>query len=97
LRPTRTNAASTNSGDRPERTKKAAFIPANNSIDLLEQPGHVLAEGFRRAQALLILLNFAFGPADADVPVAGARDDHLADQEEMVDRVETDTPVASSE
>jgi hypothetical protein len=46
-----------------------------------------LAEGFHRAQGLFVLLDLAFGPAGADVPIAGAGDDHLADQEEVVARI----------
>jgi len=45
----------------------------SSRIDLFEQPGHILAEGFHRAQALFVLLDFPFGPADADVPVKMSR------------------------
>ncbi len=59
-----------------------------SGVELLEQPGHVLAEGLHGAEGFFVLLDLAFVAAEADVPVTGAGDDHLADQEELVDRVE---------
>lgn len=37
-----------------------------SGVNLLEQPGHVLAEDVHRLQAFFVLLDFAFVPADAD-------------------------------
>jgi hypothetical protein len=34
-------------------------------VYLLEQPSHVLAEGLHGSQALFVVLDLAFGPADA--------------------------------
>ena len=56
-------------------------------MEFLQQPGEVLAEGLHGLEALFVVLDFAFVAADADVPVAGAGDDHLADQEEVVGQV----------
>jgi hypothetical protein len=39
-------------------------------------------------EGLFVLLDFAFGAAHADVPMTGAGDDHLADQEEVAGEVE---------
>ena len=36
----------------------------SSGVDLLEQPCHVLAEGLHGSQALFVVLDFAFGPAD---------------------------------
>jgi len=55
----------------------------SSGVDLFEQPGHVLAEGLHGSEALLVSLDFALGPADADVPVAGAWDDHLSSVAEL--------------
>lgn len=64
---------------------QACSCESPSGVDSLEQPSHVLAEGFHRAQGFFVLLYFAFGAADADVPVTRARNDHLADQEEVVE------------
>ncbi len=69
----------------PMALAQASRWELSSRVDLLEQPGHVSAKGFHRVQALFVLLDLALGPADADVPVARAWDDHLADQEEVVD------------
>jgi hypothetical protein len=57
-------------------------------VEFFEQPGHVLAEGLHGAEGFFVLLDFAFVAADADVLVTRAGDDHLADEEEVVERVE---------
>jgi hypothetical protein len=55
---------------------------------LLQKPSHVLTQNPHCPDTLLIFLDFALFPAKSHVPVAGAGDDHLADQEEVVDGVE---------
>ena len=40
-------------------------MPLNNSIDLLEQPCHVLADGLHGARHLLVLLDLVLGRVDA--------------------------------
>ena len=55
----------------------------------VHQPRHVLAEGGHRPQAFLFGLHRAGLAPDADVPVRRAGNDHLLDEEEMVDRIES--------
>jgi hypothetical protein len=40
-------------------------MPPRNSMDVLEQPAHDLAEGFHRVQGFFVLLDLAFGRAGA--------------------------------
>ena len=56
--------------------------------NLLKQPGHIAAQGLHRPDALGIVLDIALFQPDAHVPIAGAGNDHLADEKEVVDRVE---------
>jgi len=57
-------------------------------MQLLKEPCHVLAKGGHRGHTLSIVLYFADGSADADVPVTRTGNDHLTNEEEVIDRVE---------
>lgn len=57
-------------------------------MQLLKEPRHVLAKGGHRGHTLSIILHFANGMADTDIPVTRTGNDHLTDEEEMIDRVE---------
>ena len=52
------------------------------------QPGHVLAERLHGPDAFFVALHLADFAADGDVPVGRAGDDHLADQKEVIQRIE---------
>ena len=70
--------------------KKALFRgPFDHlGVELLHQPGHVLAEDLHGVHALLVLEDLAGVAAEAHVPVARAGHDHLGDEEEGVEGVE---------
>ena len=54
----------------------------------LQQPGHVLAQGFHGSDAFLVALYIARLEADADIPIRRAGDDHLTDEKEVVQGIE---------
>ena len=56
--------------------------------DLLDQPGHVSTQVDHGLDALIVLLDFALGAAEGDVPIARPDGDHLGDAEIVVQAVE---------
>src|SRR5208337_4034178 len=67
-------------------------LPRNHlfsGVDLFQQPSHVLPEDFHGANALLVFLDIARLPADADVPIRRARHDHFVDQEKVIQGVKS--------
>src|SRR5208337_2062359 len=58
-------------------------------VELLEEPRHVLAKGGHRGHALSIVFCFTDSMADTDIPVARTGNDHLTNEEEVIDRVES--------
>jgi len=57
-------------------------------VNLFEEPGHVLAQGFHRPDAFRIVFYFSWIPTDPHIPVTRARNDHLVEQEKIVHRTE---------
>ena len=57
-------------------------------MKFLQQPSHILAQLFHCLDAFLILLHLPDFPADAEIPIRGARDYHLPDKEEVVHGIE---------
>ena len=58
-------------------------------MQLLKEPRHVLAKGGHRGHTFSIVFCFADGSADADVPVTRTGNDHLTNEEEVINRVES--------
>jgi hypothetical protein len=57
-------------------------------MNRLAQPGNGLAQVSHVARGLLIVRNFTFLPAKAEIPVCRTRDNGSGHQEHMVHRVE---------
>ena len=54
-------------------------------MNFFKQPGHVFAEGLHGVEGLGVAGDFADIPPIAEIPIAGADDDHLADGEKEID------------
>ena len=54
-------------------------------MDLFKEPGHVLPQNLHGPNAFFIGCHIADFSTDAQIPVNGTRDDHLADGEKVVD------------
>jgi hypothetical protein len=57
-------------------------------VELLKEPRRVLAKGGHRSHALSIVFCFTDSMADTDIPVTRTGNDHLTNEEEVIDRVE---------
>jgi hypothetical protein len=57
-------------------------------VQLLKEPRHVFAKGGHRGHALSIVFCFTDSMADTDIPVTRTGNDHLTNEEEVIDRVE---------
>ena len=56
-------------------------------MDFFKKPGHVLSQNLHGLDALLIGCHIADFSSNTQIPVVGARDDHLADGEKVVEGV----------
>ena len=54
----------------------------------LQQPGHVFTQNLHGPNALFVLFHPSPVETQTHVPIAGTRDDHLTDEEEVVDGIE---------
>ena len=55
------------------------------SVKLFKKPRHILAEVPESCDAFLVIHDLTGVPAETEVPVTRARDDHMAYTEEVVD------------
>ena len=58
-------------------------------MKFFKQPGHVLPEGLHGLEAFFVVFHFPGSSTNADIPIAGPGDDHLVDQEEIVQGAES--------
>src|SRR5579863_5899967 len=64
------------------------FRHRHRALQILQQPGHILAQRLHGRNALFVHLHIANLTPDPDVPVRRTRNDHFVNQKEMIQRIE---------